>query len=236
MTMNYDKAIKNLNRSIFKRRPLTINPSWVKNCVRKSYNFIVENVQAESGEPDWDKIIRNLEHDYQKLWHKGIKRKKKVIEYENHFEVKAIENKYKEKLYTFLIQQNGDDKRACDEIAIRLVRTAQKGNTLAKQRALFLIKQLVDCWIENNGLRHWRGYTDLIDQNIDRCIRRYRHSGSFLVYLYRTLEYSGRGLKSLEAFSLDECSPITEKRKSESLIYDPTSGETRLFSRKSINP
>ena len=228
--MNYEQAIKNLNRSLSKRQPLTFNQSWVRSCVRKSYNFIVENIKPELGDADWDQVIRCLDHDYQKLWLKGHKRKKQINQYEDKFEVEAILNKYKKKLYTFLVQIDRDDKKVCDEISIRLVRTAQKGNLLARQKAMNFIKQLIGYWIESRNLQYWRGYNDLIEKNIDQCIRCYRYSGSFIVYLYRTFEYSGRGLRSIEAFSLDEYSPITERRKSDNLIYDPETGETRLYS------
>lgn len=228
--MNYEQAIKNINRSISKRQPLTFNPAWIKNCVRKSYDYIFENVKTESGEIDWDRVVRCLSHDYQKLWFKESKRKKKIQEYKNKSEVDAILNKYKDRLYTFLAQADKDDKRVCDEISIRLVRTAQKGNILARKKAIYFIKQLVDCWIETRNLQNWRGYNDLLEKNIDGCIRRYRYSGSFLVYLHRTLEYSGRGLRPLEVFSLDECSTVTGRKKSDNLVYDSETGEMRLYS------
>jgi hypothetical protein len=233
--MNYEQAIKNINRSISKRQPSTFNPAWIRNCVRKSYDFISENIKTESDDIDWDQVVRCLGHDYQKLWLKKSKRKKKIQEYKDRAEVEAILEKYKDKLYTFLSQADKDDKRACDEISIRLVRTAQNGNVLARRKAIYFIKQLVDCWIETRNLQHWRGYNDLIGKNIDRCIRRYRYSGSFIVYLYRTLEYAGRGLRPLEVFSLDECSPATERRKSDNLVYDPDTGETRLYSSKTAS-
>jgi len=229
--MNYEQAIKNINRSISKRHPLTFNPAWIRNCVRKSYDFISENIKTESGDVDWDQVVRCLSHDYQKLWFKELRRKKKIQEYKDRAEVDAILNKYKDRLYTFLAQADKDDKRACDEISIRLVRIAQKGNILARRKAVYFIKQLVDCWIDTSNLQNWRGYDDLLEKNIDGCIRRYRYSGSFLVYLHRTLEYSGRGLRPLEVFSLDECSPITERKKSDNLIYDPETGRPRLYSK-----
>jgi hypothetical protein len=228
--MNYEQAIKNIDRSISKRQPSTFNPAWIRNCVRKSYDFISENIKTESGDVDWDQVVRCLSHDYQKLWFKESKRRKKIQEYKNKVEVEAILEKYKDKLYTFLSQADKDDKRTCDEISIRLVRTAQKGNLLAKQKAIYYIKILVDHWIDTRNLQNWRGYNDLMEQNIDRCIRRYRYSGSFLVYLHRTLEYSGRGLRPLEVFSLDEYSTITERRKSDNVVYDPETGEARLYS------
>ena len=227
--MDFNQVIKNLDRSLTKKQPLFFNHSWVKNRVRQSYNFIIKNIKTESGDADWDKVVRCLHHDHQKLWLKGFKRKKKVELYENGAEVNAILAKYKNKLYTFLAQADKDDKRFCDEISVRLVRTAQKGNVLAKQKATAFIKQLVEYWINDGNFQHWRGYDDLIEKNINRCIRRYRYSGSFIVYLSRTLEYAGRALRSLEAFSLDEYSPITERRKSDNLVYDQETGETRLY-------
>jgi hypothetical protein len=39
----------------------------------------------------------------------------------------------------------------------------------------------------------WKGYTDEIEDKIKNCIRLYRYTGSFLGYLFKTLEYSARG-------------------------------------------
>jgi len=230
--MNYGQAIKNLNRSLSKRRPLTFNQAWVRNCVRKSYDFIIANIKTELGDTDWDAVVRNLDHDCQKLWLKGFKNKKEIDQYEDGFEVNAILDKHKQKLYTFLVQIDKNDKKACDEIIIRLVRTAQKGNLLAKQKAINFAKQLIDYWIDTRNLQHWRGYDDLIYDNIDRCIRRYRYSGSFIVYLYRTLEYSGRGLRPLEAFSLNEYSPITAKCKVDSVVKNDETGKISVYSKR----
>lgn len=227
--MDFNQAIKNLNRSLSKKQPPTFNHSWVKNRVRKSYNYITKYMKTELGETDWDSVVCRLDHQHQKLWLKGVKVKAKASHYENSKEVETILTKYQEKLYSFLAQLDKEDKKFCDLISIRLVRVAQKGNLLAKAKALDLIKQLVDQWIDNRNLKHWRGYDDLIEANIERCIHRYRYSGSFLVYLYRTLEYAGRGLRSLEAFSLDDFMPMTEKRRSENLVYDSETGEARFI-------
>jgi len=62
-----------------------------------------------------------------------------------------------------MAQIDKEDKKVCDEIIIRLVRTAQKGNLLAKQKAIIFIKQLIDSWIETEYFQHWRGYDDLLE-------------------------------------------------------------------------
>lgn len=227
--MNFDQAVKNLNRSLQKRQPSTFNHSLVKNSVRKSYKFIVENIKTELGDTDWDLVVSSLDRSYQKLWLKGVKRKKEVNQYENMAEVEVILDKYKNKLYTFLIQADKADRQICDRISIRLVRTAQQGNLVARQKAITFSKHLIDQWIVGYDLTCWRGYNDRIEENIDRCIRRYRYSGSFIVYLRRTFEYAGRALRSLEVCNLDECSTVTERRRSENLVYDQDTGEIRLY-------
>jgi len=88
------------------------------------------------------------------------------------------------------------------------------------------------CWIDTEYFKHWCGYDDLLETNIDRCIRCYRYSGSFIVYLRRTLEYSGRGIRSIEAYSLDEQDSLTDRKKSDNLVYDEITGETRLYHQK----
>ena len=44
-----------------------------------------------------------------------------------------------------------------------------------------------------------KGYDDMIQERIEGCIRRYRYSGSFIGYLFKTLEYAGRGLRPIVA-------------------------------------
>ncbi|MFC1622761.1 hypothetical protein ACFL1Y_02095, partial [Patescibacteria group bacterium] len=94
-----------------------------------------------------------------------------------------------------------------------LVRLSQKGNILAKQELISLLNYLVQQWIEyDKSLFSWKGYNELITEHMEACIRRFRYAGSFIGYLYRTLEYSGRGLTPLEKFSLDDISRVTGKR------------------------
>jgi len=227
-----EKAIKNINRSLIKKQPLSFSPVWIKYRCKISYKFIVDAVKDEWGKPDWDLIVSKLERCNQKLWLKGVKRKKIEL-YKNKNELDVILNKYNNKLYTFLTCKDKEDKIVCNLISIKLIRVSQRGNLLAKEKALNLLNYLVDQWIEyDRSLFNWKGYNELIIEHIEACIRRFRYAGSFLGYLYRTLEYAGRGLRSLNVFSLDDYSPITEKRRSESLIYDPQTGETRLYGSK----
>jgi len=216
--MNFEKGVRNINRSIAKQQPGTFNPQWIKNRCKISYKFIEENVKNEFNEPDWDLVVSRLDRWNQKLWMKGVK-KKKVESYKNEKELNIIINNHKNKLYTFLGQVDSEDRITCDWISIKLVRLSQKGNLLAKKKVIGLLENLVDQWIEfDKNLFNWRGYNELKREHIEACIRRFRYAGSFLGYLHRTLQYSGLGLTPLEKFSLDDFSPISEKRIIETFI------------------
>lgn len=218
--MNLERAICNINRSINKKKPETFNSQWIKYRCKISHQFIVDNVKTEFDETDWDLVISRLDRWNQKLWMKGIKQKINES-YINEIELNIILDKYKDKLYTFLAQQNKEDKCVCDIISIKLVRLSQRGNVLAGDKAVVLCSYMINEWLEHDrSLFSWKGYDELMIDIIKGCIRRFRYAGSFLGYLYRTIEYSGRGLVPLEKFSLDDFSLVTGRRLLENFIND----------------
>lgn len=218
--MDIKQAIKNIDRSIIKKNPQSFHPNWIKYRCKASYKYIINNIKDEFSQTDWDLIISQLQRYNQGLWLKKKKRKRRHMAlYEDKKELDIIISKYQEKLYTFISRENKDDKLTCDLISIKLVRLSQKGNTLAKDKISTLLRYLVDYWIEfDKSFLNWKGYNDLVDNHIDACIRRFRYAGSFVGYLYRTLEFSGRGLTPLEKFSLDDYSLESNKRKVETFI------------------
>jgi len=218
--MNLEKAICYINRSINKKQPKSFDDKWIKYRCKISYQFIVDNIKTEFDETDWDLVISRLDRWNQKLWMKGIKRK--INEpYINEIELNIILDKYGDKLYTFLAQQNKEDRDICDLIGIKLVRLSQKGNILSGDKTVTLLSHLISQWLEHDrSLFSWKGYDELMIDIIKGCIRRFRYAGSFLGYLYRTIEYSGRGLVPLEKFSLDDLSLVTGRRLLENFIKD----------------
>ncbi|MEI8361219.1 MAG: hypothetical protein WCG01_03765 [bacterium] len=221
--MNFDQAIKNINRSLAKKSPLSFDQSWIKTRCNISYRFIDCNIKNELGETDWDLLISSLEKVHQKKWLKKKARKVKPIKsYQDNIELKKVLDGYRDKLYTFIAQTDSTDKFICDRISIRLVRTAQKGNELAKNEAVVLINYLVAQWVESSDrMKCWQGRGDLVNEKIEGCIKRFRYAGTFIGYLYRTLEYSGRGLVSVEKFSLDDIVQATGKRRIETFKKCP---------------
>ena len=217
--MNLNQAIKNINQSITKKQPETINPQWIKHRCKVSYKYLINNFKNEFGEIDWDFITAKLDRRLQGLWLRRVKRNFPDL-YEDKRELDLILNKYSDKLYLFLSQSNQDDRSLCDQMSIRLVRLSQKGNILAKKKLLEFVPYIIDQWIEGYRLKHWRGYDNLIIEHLEACIRRYRYSGSFLGYLFRTLEYCGRALRPLESFSLNQPSQITERMAIDRVVKD----------------
>jgi hypothetical protein len=107
----------------------------------------------------------------------------------------------------------------------------QRQNMLAKQKIIKLVSFTINEWIENYPqISRWEGYHTLIQENIEGCIRRYRYSGSFMGYLFRTLEYAGRGLTPLIAYSLEDSLYSGEQRRIDKIGQDPETGEILIYS------
>ena len=206
--MNFGRVVQILNELLSKEPPQAINSSWILKNSPRCYRFIWKTVRTDLGAVDWDLVTRALDWKFQRLWTPGRRNRSRVA-YHNHGEVKLVLEKYRAKLYVFLSPQNTLDLRIRETISIALVRLAQHGNLSARQKVTELIRYTIDDWIDSyRCLSCWRGYEAEIQTQVEGCIRRYRYSGSFLRYVFRTLEYAGRGLRPLQAFSLDE--PLLE--------------------------
>jgi hypothetical protein len=201
--MDFDSAVKTINRLLIEKQPYTFNSSWIRKYAPKIYRFIQKNIRRETGGIDWDRVTRALHRKFGRRWitprHNG------TTLYPSKAEVNIILRKYGDKLYTFLTPLDKDNKSIRDTISIALVRIAQKGNILARQEITKLVRFTIDEWIEHcPKISRWKGYEYLIQGRIEGCIRCYRYSGSFMGYLFKTLEYAGRGLRPIVEYSLDD--------------------------------
>jgi hypothetical protein len=114
--------------------------------------------------------------------------------YEKQDEVDVILTRYKDRLYTFICSSTKEDKMMQNRMLVSLVRIGQRGNISAQQEVIKWVTYIVDDWIDKYPqIYKWRGYKDEVDERIKGCIRCYRYTGSFLGYLFRTLEFSARG-------------------------------------------
>lgn len=96
-----------------------------------------------------------------------------------------------------------------------------------------LVTYTVTDWLEKyHFLNRWQGYEEEIQQQLEGCIRRYRYTGSFLNYVFRTLEYAGRGIRPFYSYSLD--APVAfDAKKSliENVVQDPETGGAKMYER-----
>ena len=199
---DFYKKIQKLNTLLRKKKPKTFNPSWIKIHAGTLYKYLCKNVQAETGDVDWDLVTVSLDRTFQKRWRR-YETKAIPIPYENKKELNLIIAKYQNKLYTLMAPMDKQDKEIQDLIMIRLVRTAQKGNLLAKQQVMECMTFIIYEWSENSRyIARWKGYPDRIEKNIEACIRNYRYSGTFINYVFRTFQYSARRLRP--TYSFDE--------------------------------
>jgi hypothetical protein len=201
--MDFECVVKIINQLIMEKRPDTFNSSWIRRYAPRVYQFIQRNVRTEVGSIDWDRVTRALDRRYQRKWMPCYRNRKTY--YREKAEVGIILEKNHAKLYAFIAPANKNDEYMRDIISIALVRVAQKGNILAKEEIIKLVRFTIDEWIESRpALSSWEGYESLIPHRIEACIRCYRYSGTFIGYLFKTLEYAGRGLRQTTAYSQDD--------------------------------
>jgi hypothetical protein len=223
--MDFERAVGILNRLLLEENPESFNASWIIARAPAVYRYIHKNVRTEHDEIDWDSVTRELDWDFQKRWAGRWRRNREP--YESQAEVDVIFKKYQDKIYIFIASQNKEDRQLRDKIIVPLVRIAQRGNALALQQALTLIRYTVDDWVERFFvLNRWSSYSEELDEQLAACVRRYRFTGSFFGYVFKTLEYRGRGLQYMQ--SLDR-ETFTGRSLSESVVQDPDTGEARLY-------
>lgn len=227
--MNFAAAIKTINSLLKTIQPPAFNSSWILHNAPDVYRFAQKNIRTEIGGIDWDRITRALDRKLQRRWNASRRgrrskycRDKKAVE--------IILEKYQDKLYTFLSPVDKQDREVRDIISIALVRIAQAGNPDAKEELIRLLRFTVDEWIQNYPrLSCWQGLDEIIRTRIEGCIRCYRYSGSFTWYLFRTLEYAGRGIRPVVAYSLDDFQCSGEKRRSDSVAQDSETREIIIY-------
>jgi len=218
--MDFDGVVRVLNELLSRKQPETFSSSWILKYAPSCYRFIQEKIRTDVGEIDWDRVTRSLTFMHQRKW-KPV-RTRNPNPHPGDAEAELVLKRYRERLYVFLAAPNVEDRQLRDVISVALARLAQKGNRRANHELMKLLAYTIDEWLENDAcLCRWRGHEDELRRQVDGCIRRYRYSGSFLRYLYRTLEYAGRGLQPLHAYSLDESVFDGARRRADLIAPEP---------------
>ena len=114
--MDYDFAVKTINRLLIKNQPSTFNSSWIRGCAPHIYRFFQKNIRSEIGGIDWDRITRGLDRKFQKKWITSQRNGTKL--YKSKSEVTMVLHKYDNNLYTFLTPADKDKNSIQDIISI----------------------------------------------------------------------------------------------------------------------
>lgn len=227
--MDFDTAIQILNSVLTKEEPISFNTSWITARAPAVYRYIHKHVRTDNDEIDWDTVTRSLDKSFQSRWRGRRHGPKK--QYENQAEVDVVLKRLGDKMYIYIAAQGEEDRALRDRITVSLVRLAQKGNTLAQQQVVMLVRCTVDDWIEKYFiLNRWSSYGEEIDDKIIGCVQRYRYTGSFFGYVFKTLYYSARYLRY--TYSLDR--PLfndSEVTLADRLVQDAETGEVRMYDR-----
>ncbi len=220
--MNFRGCIKTLNQTLRDKNPQEFSSSWILKHAPSVYQFALKNIRTETGSIDWDRITVALPRRYQKRW---IRYRRKIRkEYENQNELEKVIGHYRDRLYIFISVSCPSEEHLRHRLTIALARIAQKGNVLALRELLGLLRYTVDDWLDRYYiLRRWKGAETEIENAIKGCILRYRYTGTFFGYLFKTLEYSANRLRPF--YSLDDYLPGTDMRLSEVVGQDGESGE-----------
>lgn len=190
--LDFNTSIEILNSTLTEIEPKSISASWIYINTPRVYRYVWKNVRLENGDIDWDKVTSSLDKTFQKRWIRYRYKQAKL--YEKQEEVDVVLERYKDKFYLFFCTTTKEDRILQDRMIIRLVRIGQRGNALAQFELIKWVSYVVDEWIDKYPqICKWKGYRDEVEDKIKACIRCYRYTGSFLGYLFRTLEYSARG-------------------------------------------
>lgn len=225
--MDIEQAIQTLQLILRKEQPSRFSSAWVYIHAPKVYSFIWRKVRTELGDVDWDLVTSKLDKSYQRLWHP--QRRRRNTQYRDVPEVRTALGAHWEKRYVFLHAPTEVEWRERDWIAAILARLSQKGNLSAQEELLELLRFMVDIWMERRpDLRKWRVHPSDLDHTLRQCIRCYRYTGSFSIYLLITLTKAGRGLPYIRWSSLDATILDSDLRRIDSVVQDPETGDIRI--------
>lgn len=226
--MNLETALGTLNALLAKENLPFFNTSWIIARAPAVYRYIHNHVRTENDDNiDWDTVTRGLDKEHQSRW-RGRRRSPSKW-YENQAEVDVVLKKLGEKVYVYIAPQDESDRILRDRITVSLVRLAQKGNVLAQEQVVMLVRCTVDDWIERYFvLNRWSSYGDEIDEKIIGCMQRYRYTGSFFGYVFKTLYYSALYLRYTYSLDREIFPGVT---LADSLVQDADTGEAVMYDR-----
>src|SRR3989338_1853717 len=114
--MDFDTAVKILNRQLRREKPETFSSTWIFANAQPVYHYIRNNFRTTSGEIDWDTITVALHRPYQKRWIRY--RCRRISLYDDRAEVERVLSRYRNKLYTFIAPVDHEDRMIRNTICL----------------------------------------------------------------------------------------------------------------------
>ncbi len=230
--MDLDRAIRLLTWALEEKNPQKFSSSWIYRNAPRVYWFIWKNIRTELGTIDWDRVTVKLERSLQARWQE--RRVRRLLAYSDPHEVLLMMGKYLDKRYVFFTRDKEDNEMR-NLISVGLVRLAQKGNIDAKKELMEYMQFMAEDWIDTYPpLWRWKWYSHELSQKIEGCIQRYRYTGTFVGYVYKTLEYSAMCLPRPQL--LDDTKLHGAIRKVDSVTYDSDTGENKMADYNKYQP
>lgn len=222
--MDFDRAIKLLTWALEEKNPHQFSSTWIYRNEPRIYRFICKNIRTDLGTIDWDRVTVKLDRSYQARWHE--QRIRRLQPYSDPQEVLLMIGKYLDKRYVFFTRAKEDNEMR-NLISVALVRLAQKGNLDAKRELMEYMQFAAEDWIDTYPpLWRWKWFSHELPEKIEGCIKRYRYTGTFVGYVYKSLEYSAMQLPRPQL--LDDTKLHGAVRKVENIIHDFETGENRV--------
>jgi len=223
--MDLDRAATLLTWSLEEKNPRQFSSSWIAGNLPRVYRFIWKHIRTDLGTIDWDQVTVKLDRSLQARWKE--RKSRRLPPYSDENGVLLVMRKYMDKRYVFFTL-NREDQEVRNLISVALVRLAQKGNLKAEEELLELLIFMAEDWIDRfPRLWKWKWHSERLREKCKDCIHRYRYTGTFPGYLYKTLEFSAMILPKPQL--LDDTKFEGDRRKVDSVIQNPESGELQMF-------
>ena len=149
--VDFSESIELITLRLEREQLDSFGPTWIAQRCPYAYRFILKNIRNELGEVDWDHVTAALPRRFQRVWHHRFCHSRQRClprSYRSKSEVRCLLGPYRDLLYTFLVASQYDEHLVREQIAIRLVRLAQRGNLRAVETLLPLLNNLVDQWLD----------------------------------------------------------------------------------------
>ncbi len=190
-----------------KEKPKEWSPTFLAKKARHVFRFAERNLTNAKGGIEWDRLISLLPPEYQASWKRKIFLEDITVAegYSNQEEVDQLLEKHKDSLYLFYESTGKHEEDAVNQICMDFIDLIRKGNQEAKETFTQFLQPAITKWLDSEALPASLAQNpEKMNERVDRCLYLWKKNKTFLGYVFRTLDFTARGLKKHRVISLDE--------------------------------